>query len=187
MISKIQIRMELKVNDKVQVVDDTLEGRITEIKNDQIWLEDEDGFLHAYKKEQVVKVTEPLEVNPIEIDRRAYKKFEVKTNDVRTTSPKRSKKIPEIDLHIHELTDSSANMTDFDMLQMQLRTAENRLKKAIENKEKRLVFIHGKGKGRLKKELSLLFSRYNEVSYYDADFREYGFGATEIYIYENIQ
>ena len=143
--------MELKVNDKVQVVDDTLEGRITEVKNDQVW------------------------------------KFADKKNDRRTTSPKRSKKIPELDLHIHELTDSSAHMTDFDMLQLQLRTAENRLKKAIENKEKRLVFIHGKGKGRLKSELSVLFSRYKEVSYYDADFSEYGFGATEVYIYENIQ
>ena len=179
--------MELKVNDKVQVVDDTLEGRITEVKNDQVWIEDEDGFLHAYKKEQVVKITGPLEVDPLEIDRVAYKKFANSKNDERSTSPKRTKKIPELDLHIHELTDSSAHMTDFDMLQLQLRTAENRLKKAIENKEKRLVFIHGKGKGRLKSELSVLFSRYKEVSYYDADFGEYGFGATEVYIYENIQ
>ena len=179
--------MELKVNDKVQVVDDTLEGRITEVKNEQVWIEDEDGFLHAYKREQVVKITGPLEVDPLEIDRVAYKKFADKKNDRRSTSPKQSKKIPELDLHIHELTDSSAHMTDFDMLQLQLRTAENRLKKAIENKEKRLVFIHGKGKGRLKSELSVLFSRYKEVSYYDADFREYGFGATEVYIYENIQ
>lgn len=179
--------MELKVNDKVQVVDDTLEGRITEIKKDEVWIKDEDGFLHAYKKEQIVKITGPLEVDPHQIEQMAYEKIADKTNAKRPMPSKRSKKITEIDLHIHELTDSTANMTDFDMLQLQLRTAESRLIKAIENKEKKLVFIHGKGKGRLKGELSVLFSRYKQVTYYDADFSEYGFGATEVYIYENIQ
>ena len=78
-------------------------------------------------------------------------------------------------------------MTDFEMLQLQLQTAEKRLIKAIKNKEKKLIFIHGVGKGRLKSELSVLFQRYKEIDFYDADFQKYGRGATEVYIYENVR
>ena len=49
-----------------------------------------------------------------------------------------------------------------------------------------MIFIHGIGKGRLKSELTVLFQRYKEIDFYDADFQKYGRGATEVYIYENI-
>jgi hypothetical protein len=47
------------------------------------------------------------------------------------------------------------------------------------------VFIHGVGEGVLKLELEYLFGRYNNVKFYDADYKKYGLGATEVYIYQN--
>ena len=48
----------------------------------------------------------------------------------------------------------------------------------------KVVFIHGVGEGVLKSELHYLFSRY-PVRFYDASFKKYGLGATEVYIYQN--
>jgi hypothetical protein len=49
------------------------------------------------------------------------------------------------------------------------------------------VFIHGIGEGVLKLELDYLFGRYNYVKFYDADYKQYGLGATEVYIYQNVK
>ena len=50
-----------------------------------------------------------------------------------------------------------------------------------------MVFIHGVGEGVLKEELNTLLNRYNNVEYYDADFKTYGLGATEVRIFQNIE
>ena len=76
-------------------------------------------------------------------------------------------------------------MSNFDMLNLQLDTARHRLEQAIKSRQKRLVFIHGVGEGVLKQELETLFRRYDHIDFYDADFKTYGFGATEVYIYQN--
>ena len=176
--------MNLKIGDFVQIVDDTLEGVITDINYDQVYIKDQDDFLHKYSFNQIVKIPQPLDVDSKDIEQ-IINQEKTKTNSGKSTS-KRVKHIPEIDLHIHELTHSTKGMTDFDMLQLQLQNAEKRLIKAIKNKEKKLIFIHGVGKGRLKSELTVLFQRYKEVEFYDADFHKYGRGATEVYIYENV-
>ena len=42
------------------------------------------------------------------------------------------------------------------------------------------VFIHGVGEGVLKLELEYVLKRYEDLTYYDADYQKYGFGATEV-------
>lgn len=89
----------------------------------------------------------------------------------------------EIDLHIDELLDSTAGMSSADILAYQM----DKFREVMEaNKAKRgykIVFIHGKGDGILKKELlKELKSKYNSVTYQDASFREYGYGATMVII-----
>ena len=34
-------------------------------------------------------------------------------------------------------------------------------------------------------ELEYLFGRYDNIKYYDADYKKYGLGATEVYIFQN--
>ena len=177
--------MELKVGDYIQVIDDTLEGVITKVVANQIWIKDKDDFVYQYHYNQIVKISQPLDINTTEI-KQVIDQENTGIGKINKFKSSKTQQIPEVDLHIHELIASTKNMTDFQMLQLQLETAEKRLVKAIENKEKRLVFIHGIGKGRLKNELTILFHRYRQVEFYDADFQKYGFGATEVYIFENI-
>ena len=59
----------------------------------------------------------------------------------------------EVDLHIHQLTNTTRGMTNHDMLTLQLDTAKRQLEFAIRKRMQKVVFIHGVGEGVLKLEL----------------------------------
>lgn len=89
----------------------------------------------------------------------------------------------EVDLHIEKLVDSYKGMSNYDMLQLQLRHFQKNLDEAINNRYHKIVFIHGVGAGRLKQELLNILAGYTkEVRYYDAEYKKYGLGATEVLI-----
>ncbi|MBQ8422747.1 MAG: DUF2027 domain-containing protein [Coprobacter sp.] len=89
----------------------------------------------------------------------------------------------EIDLHIHQLVDTTAGMSNSDMLQLQLQTFRDTLDAHRKEKGRKIVFIHGKGDGVLRRAiLDELQRRYKNYDYQDASFREYGFGATQVTI-----
>jgi hypothetical protein len=91
--------------------------------------------------------------------------------------------IIEIDLHIHELTETTAGLSNADMLQLQLDKFHAVIDENKNNKGQKIVFIHGKGEGVLRNEiLKLLKSRYKSYYFQDASFKEYGFGATMVVI-----
>ena len=87
----------------------------------------------------------------------------------------------EIDLHIHELLDNFNNMTNAEMLAVQLNKFHEELARAISSGAKKIVFIHGVGNGTLKNELRRELQRkYSKYPSQDASFREYGYGATMV-------
>ena len=89
----------------------------------------------------------------------------------------------EIDLHAQHLLDSFKGMSNYEILQVQLKHFQKNLDEAITNRYYKIVFIHGVGNGRLKQELiAILKSYHSEVSYQDGDYKKYGFGATEVII-----
>lgn len=89
----------------------------------------------------------------------------------------------EVDLHINELVDTTAGMSNADMLQLQLDKFHAVIEENKNRKGQKIVFIHGKGEGVLRKEIEkLLKTRYKTYYFQDASFREYGFGATMVTI-----
>lgn len=91
--------------------------------------------------------------------------------------------IVEIDLHIHELLDDTTGMGNAEMLNYQLDVFRNTLEEYKSKKGQRIVFIHGKGDGVLRRAiLDELKRKYKNYSSQDASFREYGFGATMVTI-----
>lgn len=115
-----------------------------------------------------------------------FKKFvNEKDKENRPEEPKKEPvKIPEIvevDLHIEELMDQSNGLSNREILDIQLDKFHSEMKLAIENRVKRIVFIHGVGNGVLKQEIAKkLQSTYARFTYQDASFQEYGFGATMV-------
>ena len=89
----------------------------------------------------------------------------------------------EIDLHINELLDTTAGMSNSDILQYQLQKVREILNEHKNKKGRKIIFIHGKGDGVLRNALiTELKTKYKTFYYQDASFREYGYGATQVTI-----
>lgn len=94
---------------------------------------------------------------------------------------KRTAEVVEIDLHINELIDNSAGLSNGEILEIQKEKVLSEMKTAIQTGVKKIVFIHGVGQGVLKQEvLKLLKTKFGKYYTQDASFKEYGYGATMV-------
>ncbi|WP_289053445.1 DUF2027 domain-containing protein [Carboxylicivirga marina] len=91
--------------------------------------------------------------------------------------------ILEVDLHIDELIDSTAGLSNGEIITIQLDKFKQVMLDNAQNRGRKLVFIHGVGNGKLKTEVRKLLDRhYKNHVYQDASFQEYGYGATMVII-----
>jgi hypothetical protein len=122
------------------------------------------------------------DVSPEEIKKAMFSKEDVHKRK-RIERTLKTSDVIEIDLHINELIDSTAGMSNADMLNLQMDKFHQIIADNVKNKGQKIVFIHGKGEGVLRKEIEKqLKSRYKSYYFQDASFREYGFGATMVTI-----
>jgi len=91
----------------------------------------------------------------------------------------------EIDLHIDLLLNNYKGMSNAAIIMVQLKHFETCLDAAIYGNAEKITFIHGVGNGRLKYEIRQILSTYNNIAFYDAPYKRYGFGATEVMINHN--
>ena len=175
-----------QIGDSAETIDDNIKGVVTEITGKEITIETEEGFAMVYSASELVKVTEAFSVSNYEVARiKSEKEIPKKRKSDKVKSKERNAPKMEVDLHIHQITNSERGMTSHDKLNLQLETAKKQLEFAIRKRIQKVVFIHGVGEGVLKEELKYLFGRYENIRYYDADYAKYGLGATEIYIYQH--
>ena len=88
-----------------------------------------------------------------------------------------------IDLHADALLETTQGMSSADILQYQLDTFKKTIEANKKERGKKIVFIHGKGEGVLRRALiHELTYRYKNLRYQDASFQEYGYGATQVTI-----
>lgn len=87
----------------------------------------------------------------------------------------------EVDLHIHELLESTRGMDNFQMISYQLNYFRKCLDEARIRNIRKFVAIHGVGKGKLRDEIRNLL-KGEGVTCQDASFSRYGFGATEVIV-----
>jgi len=179
----------MKKGDTVSVVDDAISGVVTAVDADMVTVLTEDDFEIQFFENELVVITGALSENDImqqDISEILSEKKSKKPKASKKVKPKERNRPPMVvDLHIHQLTQQYKRMNNHDMLVLQTDTAKRQLDFAIDKKIQRIVFIHGVGEGVLKAELEYLFRRYDNVKYYEADYREYGRGATEVYIFQN--
>ena len=180
--------MRLEIGNKVAVLDDVLKGVVIAIDADAITIETEDGMPFKFAKRELVKIEEdqhelskfsdinnPLLIQKISDNKPKKSLFTKTKNEV----------ILEVDLHINQLVKSTRGLDNYDMLNLQISTAKRKIEYAISKRISKIVFIHGVGEGVLRAELTSLLNRY-PVKYYDASYKKYGLGATEVYIYQNV-
>ena len=66
------------------------------------------------------------------------------------------------------------------MLEKQINRANEEIKLAKMDKINKLIFIHGKGKGVLKKEIYKILNTIDDIEFFEADIIKYRFGAVEV-------
>lgn len=182
--------MSFSINDKVEVLDDSLKGVVINVKGDMVTIETTEGFSLEFHKSELVKTgseqrnfisTSNVEFSEILKEKQTPKRFKsprIKPKD-RNAPPM------EVDLHIDKLVNSYKGMSSYDILNLQLETAKRQIEFAAQKRIQKIVFIHGVGEGVLKAELDFLLGRYDNLKFYDADYQKYGIGATEVYIFQN--
>ncbi|MGC3978903.1 MAG: DUF2027 domain-containing protein [Paludibacteraceae bacterium] len=136
--------------------------------------------INLIEEQQHLKLV--LDINPEKIKEAIFDKREEKKVRFELKKPKQQGVI-EVDLHINELLDSTAGLSNADMLLHQMEIFHKTLEDNKNKRGQKIVFIHGKGEGVLRKEIEKqLKSRYKNYYFQDASFREYGFGATMVTI-----
>ena len=113
------------------------------------------------------------------------KKVPEKPRSQPIVKPHRGEKsgIIEIDLHIDSLLDDTNGLSNAEMLNYQLDKFREVMELYKQKREQKIVFIHGKGDGVLRKSIvDELKRKYSNCRYQDASFQEYGFGATMVTI-----
>lgn len=88
-----------------------------------------------------------------------------------------------VDLHAEQLLDTTRGMQPGEILEYQLKVFRDTLAEMASRKGQKVVFIHGKGEGVLRRALiGELSYKYKSYTYQDASFQEYGYGATMVTI-----
>jgi len=192
--------MKLKIGDRVRFLSATGEGEVVEIvSGDRVMVEDETGFSYEHAVADLIIIPDPsaeieqynrVEPNMSEIIHRnidsnavekAQRDFTLKYGRKKESKGRRRGDFMEVDLHIHELVDSELGLDNRDILQIQIAHFERMLKRAEEQKVSKVVFIHGIGQGVLRGEIRKIIEMYYpNASFHDANYVEYGYGATEI-------
>ena len=201
----------ISIGDYVGILEGTEKGYVVKIEKGKAWVETKDGFEITSPIGKLVKY-DRVKKKPTSVKKDSAKKNEnVESNDTFPTqkkpvikkvkdhdfkvnpafigeekkhvSRKQEQSVWEVDLHIEELTDDYKHLTNGEIVDIQLRHAKNIIEKARKNKINKVVFIHGKGKGTLRQELLSLLMGYTFLEYYDASYKRYGGGATEVRIF----
>ena len=87
-----------------------------------------------------------------------------------------------VDLHIEKLTDHWKDLSNFDILTMQLSAFEKYYELAVLHYQPQLIIIHGVGEGKLRDEIHERLRHKDEVRSFVNQFHHaYGYGATEIF------
>lgn len=183
------MKRNFEVGDHVAWIDDDLQGRVILIKKQTILVETNDGFeMNANPSDLILLPKQDvLKVNWEELQKAKQNELRKPNANLLIKKDKKKKQAAlEVDLHIHELVENTKNMSNFEMLNIQLDTAKRQIQFAKQKRIKRVILIHGVGQGVLKAELETMLGRDEEVNFYDADYKTYGLGATEVYIYENV-
>ena len=179
--------MRLEIGNKVAVLDDVLKGVVTDISDNQVIIETEDGMKFSFLVTELVRIDKDQhELSKFSDINNPLLKEKTKLNDYKKSLFKKDKNevVLEVDLHINQLTNSTRGLDNYDMLNLQLDTAKRKVEFAIQKRISKIVFIHGVGEGVLKSELLRLLNKY-PVKYYDASYKKYGLGATEVYVFQN--
>ncbi len=176
---------DFRPGDRVNFLDEVGGGTVVAVHKAGVVVRDDDGFEYSYAPDKVVLrkwkgegVRDPQpKVTPSRLQ---------KSDDERGYRMAGGKKpYMEVDLHSHMLIASERGVSNREILEIQLDHFHRSMDVARDKRIRKIVFIHGVGRGVLREELRRHLRDTSLVEYGNADFRMYGGGATEVRLYFN--
>lgn len=175
--------MHLSIGDQVKLIDEDLEGRIIELKDDLVLIETADGFDYWKSKVQLIKV----ETSRIQFETETHALKMKEADDIQPTQKmgiRLEGKKPLVDLHIHKISEGLEFTSKHEALIFQIEYFKKAIVVVKKKRIRNIVVIHGYGKGRLRAEIQhLLKSAYPEIEFFDASYQRHGQGAIELIIH----
>ncbi len=148
-------------------------------------VEDENGFSNTYNATDLGAVHgEDYQIGDDDFDFTQGESTVTKVNHVVRKGQLQQRDYWEIDLHIEAITESHAGLTNAEIINKQMNAFKLFLNKARRKGMRKIVVIHGVGMGVLKHEVRTYLDRLDDLKYYDADYGEYGKGATCVELWE---
>jgi len=178
--------MPFKIGQKIVFLEESGKGIIEGIsEHGKFSVLDDDGFKRYYVASQLVAVQgEEYSIDEQDASQIADSDngiINLKSN-VAGSERKRNRSLPEINLHIEELTDTHIGLSNYEILSRQMMAFKRFYDISISRKQRKIVVIHGIGEGVLRHEVRSFLNGEVGIEYYDADYTEYGQGATAIEI-----
>ncbi len=156
---------------------------IVRLEGERVIIEDENGFERSCRVQELVKLhlqKNDFERHDLHIPK-DHKESKLNRNNAKQSNTRKSS-VPEIDLHIESLTESNGGMTNAEIMVIQLRSLDLFFNEMVHTRVRKFIIIHGIGEGTLKSEVRKFIKSKKGAYCYDADFRKYGIGATEVEI-----
>jgi len=178
--------MQFNIGQRVGFLYETGGGVIRSLTGEQAMVEDEDGFERTFYTRDLVFIHSEnyadddviIEKEGVESDL-SFRVIEERTGQRKPLT------VWEVDLHIEELIDSHRGMSNTEIMLKQLGEFRTMFKKAKKQSVHKLIVIHGVGEGVLKSEIRSYLALQDQIEVYDADFSEYGKGATTVEFHPN--
>lgn len=131
------------------------------------------------------------QVRPLVVDAKKLKQemYRKQNDEKKESEPlvqvqqKGKEEILVVDLHATELLDNTNGLSSGDILEYQMKKFREVLAEYANKKGQKIVFIHGKGEGVLRRAIiNEIMYKHKRYQYQDASFQEYGYGATQVTI-----
>lgn len=171
--------MQFKIGETVRFLDEVGQGIVLEINSKTLIVEDENGFQMEYPKSKIVATMNVSEESLFKT-LKSESKIIPKSKKALNKTQKKGEIEWKLDLHMENLVDSHKNMSNFEILTVQMNHLKTFMKKAENAKIGKLVIVHGVGTGKLKSEIIQLIKGINGAEIFDASYSEYGLGASII-------
>ena len=180
--------------DIVKFLNEDLEGEIKKVISDStLLIAATDGFDYEVAIHEIIVINKDNSHQYKVDDEEISTKIKSYNNSKSASSEKildkyfkttkfQFERVVEVDLHLEELVEFPQLLDDWQKLHTQIQHLKKCLNAALDENVKKIVFIHGVGTGVLKTEIRNYLSNYSNLTFKDADQREYGIGATEVLI-----
>ena len=186
--------VKFKTGDKVSFLNEKGSGVITNIlSNFRVLVLNEDGFEISISVDEIVLLADKSEYKMDATIKKKWidEKEEEEVHPVGQEPMSHGVKPPklshneawEVDLHLHEVLDTGREITDHEKLLAQLKYFRRCMDAAIAHGIKKIIFIHGVGKGTLRHEIIHALKNYERIRQYNAPYKKYGFGALIVEFY----